>query len=59
MRALSLIHISEAAERAYNVVKELHVPDLMWRDDIGEKLKKEIPELQKHGYADEFEYGEA
>ena len=51
--------VKQAAERAYNVVKELHVPDLMWRDDIGEKLKKEIPELQKHGYADEFEYGEA
>jgi hypothetical protein len=28
----------------------------MWRDDIGEKLEKEIPELQKFGFATEFTY---
>jgi phosphoribosylamine---glycine ligase len=49
--------VKQATERAYNVVKEISVPDLMWRDDIGEKLEKELPELQKHGYATEFTYG--
>jgi len=48
--------VKQATERAYKVVKELHVPDLMWRDDIGEKLEKQIPELQKHGYALGFTY---
>jgi hypothetical protein len=28
----------------------------MWRDDIGEKLEKQIPELQKHGFALDFTY---
>ena len=48
--------VKQACERAYNTVKEISVPDLMWRDDIGEKLEKEIPELQKHGYAMEFKF---
>lgn len=49
--------VRQAAERAYKVIEEIHVPDLMWRDDIGEKLETEIPELQKHGFATEFHYG--
>jgi len=48
--------VKQATERAYTVIKDIHVPDLMWRDDIGEKLKKEIPELQKFGFATEFTY---
>lgn len=49
--------VKKACERAYSTVKELHVPNLMWRDDIGEKLEKQIPELQKLGYALDIEYG--
>lgn len=45
-----------ACERAYETVKEIHVPNLMYRDDIGEKLKETLPDLHKHGYALEFEY---
>ena len=48
--------VSQACERAYATVKEIHVPDLIYRDDIGEKLAEEIPELQKMGYATEFKY---
>jgi len=48
--------VSQACERAYKTVKEISVPDMIYRDDIGEKLKDEIPELQKQGYATEFEY---
>jgi len=46
--------VKQARERAYKTVKEVHVPNMMYRDDIGEKLEKQIPELQKHGYATEF-----
>jgi phosphoribosylamine---glycine ligase len=49
--------VKVACERAYKTVKELHVPDLMYRDDVGEGLEKSLPELYKHGYATEFTYG--
>lgn len=48
--------VKAACERAYGTIKELHVPDSMWRDDVGEGLKDTIPKLQKHGYATEFRY---
>jgi phosphoribosylamine-glycine ligase len=48
--------VRQAARRAYETLSELHVPDGMYRDDIGEKLKGELPELQSHGYATEWEY---
>ena len=48
--------VKQAAERAYAVVKELHVPDMMYRDDCHEKMEKDIPELHEHGYATEFTY---
>lgn len=46
-----------ATQRAYDTIKQLHVPDAMWRDDIGEGLEKSLPDLQRHGYATEFTYG--
>jgi phosphoribosylamine---glycine ligase len=49
--------VKQACERAYKTVKELHIPDMIYRDDIGEKLEKELEELHKHGFASEFEYG--
>lgn len=49
--------VKQACERAYAVVDEIHIPDMICRDDVGEKLEKELPELKKHGYATEFEYG--
>lgn len=48
--------VREACERAYTTLKELHVPDGMYRDDIGEAVEKMIPTLQKHGFATEFRY---
>jgi len=45
-----------ACERAYGTIKELHVANGMYRDDLGEALEEKIPELQKHGYAKEFVY---
>ena len=48
--------VKQAAERAYGVVKELDISDVIYRDDVGEKLKDEIPDLQKLGYAVDFTY---
>lgn len=49
--------VKKATERAYTTLKELHIPDIIYRDDIGEKLKDTLPKLHKLGYATEFEYG--
>jgi phosphoribosylamine--glycine ligase len=49
--------VKQACQRAYKTLAEIEVPDMIWRDDIGEKLKTEIPELQKHGFAMDFTYG--
>jgi phosphoribosylamine--glycine ligase len=48
--------VSRACERAYTTLKELHVPNLMYRDDVGEKLRESLPKLHALGYATEFEY---
>ena len=48
--------VRKACERAYKTIKEIHVPNLMYRDDIGEGLEKSLPDLHKHGFATEFEY---
>ena len=48
--------VKQACERSYKTLKEIHVPNMIYRDDIGERLKEQIPELQKHGYATEFSY---
>lgn len=48
--------VKQACERAYATVKEIHIPNMIYRDDIGEKLEKELTELHKHGYAKEFTY---
>jgi phosphoribosylamine--glycine ligase len=49
--------VKKASERAYKVVSEIEIPDMMYRDDIGEKLEEELPKLQALGYATEFKYG--
>jgi phosphoribosylamine---glycine ligase len=50
--------VKRACERAYGTLKELSMPDMIYRDDVGEKLKDELPKLQQHGFATEFTYGE-
>ena len=49
--------VKKACQRAYKVVKEISIPDMIYRDDIGEKLEEEIPLLHKQGLALEFRYG--
>ena len=51
--------VKQAADRAYKNVKKIEIPDCInVRDDIGERCEDDIPELQKHGYASEWKYGE-
>lgn len=49
--------IRQAKNEAYNLIKKLNMPNSpMWRTDIGNRLKKQLPELQKHGYAMNMEF---
>lgn len=49
--------VKRACERAYATVKEIHVSDMIYRDDIGERLEKQLPKLHAMGYAIEMDYG--
>lgn len=49
--------VQEASEKAYNVCWKLKPPtNRMFRTDIGERLKKHLPELQKWGFAKGMKY---
>ena len=44
--------VREAQRKAYAATKEVETPsNLMYRTDIGDRLKKELPVLQAHGFA--------
>lgn len=50
--------VTESAKGAYQVLKSLMIPNSpMYRTDIGTRLKKQLPSLQKLGYATSLEYG--
>lgn len=46
--------VEEAARRAYGTTKELHIPDVIYRNDLEKKVVEVIPELNRLGYAREF-----
>lgn len=49
--------VAAAAKAAYRTVKQLSMPsNLMYRTDIGDRLKEDLPELQKHGLAAGMQY---
>jgi phosphoribosylamine--glycine ligase len=49
--------VSDARELAYSRVLKLHIPGgIAVRDDIGERLSKQLPILHEHGYATGMEY---
>jgi len=49
--------IKEAAKKSMEVVKQIEIPSAMIvRDDVGERLKDELPKLQKLGYCTDFKY---
>ena len=49
--------ISQAKKRVYKTVDDICVPNMLYRNDIGDRLQESIPELRKHGYATSFEFG--
>jgi phosphoribosylamine---glycine ligase len=49
--------VSQAARRAYGALKIISMPaSPFWRNDIGRRLKKDLPRLQEHGFAAGMEY---
>lgn len=45
--------IAEAKKGAYRVLKKIEIPNSpMYRIDIGDRLKKQLPDIQKCGYAE-------
>lgn len=51
--------VEKSAEKAYGVVDKISIPNsLIVRDDVGERLEKELPILQGYGYCTDFVYGE-
>lgn len=49
--------VSEAKRQAYSVLNSLSVPNSpMYRTDIGNRLRKQLPELQRHGFATGMEF---
>jgi phosphoribosylamine-glycine ligase len=44
--------VGQAVRRAYAVVDKIKIPaSPFWRVDIGQRLKKQLPEIQSLGYA--------
>lgn len=49
--------VMQAHERAYKTLKEVEIPNSpMYRTDIGKRLEKQMPELQKLGFAEDWKY---
>ena len=43
--------VKQAAKRAYGTIKDIQVSNPIVRDDVGEGLEEQLPELHKMGYA--------
>src|SRR5262249_20497037 len=52
--------VRAARDTAYRRLKKLIIPNSpMYRTDIGDRLAKQLPKLQAHGYATGMEFREA
>ena len=50
--------VEAARKKAYAVAWDISWPsNVMFRTDIGKRLEDELPELQKHGFAEGMKYG--
>jgi phosphoribosylamine-glycine ligase len=49
-------NIEQARKRAYRTADQLHVANPIIRDDIGEKMKEQLPKLHEMGYATHCNY---
>lgn len=43
--------VSKARDRAYQAIKEVHFPNIAYRNDIGARLERELPKLHAAGWA--------
>jgi phosphoribosylamine--glycine ligase len=50
--------VKQAAKRAYKTADQLHVSNMLLRDDVGEALEEQLPKLHAMGYALSCEYGQ-
>lgn len=49
--------VSSSAKKAYEVIEDIEIPNSPgYRTDIGERLKKQLPELQRLGYCKTITY---
>ena len=49
--------VKDAAEKSLKIAKEVKIPNSkIVRDDIGERLEKELPKLQSYGFCTDVEY---
>lgn len=48
--------VKQATERAYKTTGQLHVANMMLRDDVGDKLEEELPKLHKLGFCLHCDY---
>ena len=46
--------VEKAREKVYKIVDKVSMSDMGYRTDIGEKVIKWLPELQKHGFATDW-----
>lgn len=43
--------VGKARKSVYGTVDKIKLPNMIFRDDIGEKVEESLPELHEHGYA--------
>jgi phosphoribosylamine--glycine ligase len=48
--------VRKAARQAYRLADEIHIPNQIIRDDVGEDLGEKLPLVQKHGFATSVEF---
>jgi len=48
--------ISQARERAFKTLDEIHIPEMEVRDDVGERVQESLKKLQKMGFATGFKW---
>jgi phosphoribosylamine--glycine ligase len=52
--------VQDAKKATYKLLKKIHIPNSpFWRIDIGDRLRKELPALQSHGYATGMDFASA
>ncbi|HXU78623.1 MAG TPA: phosphoribosylglycinamide synthetase C domain-containing protein [Methylomirabilota bacterium] len=51
--------VCAAAAKCYDAADQIKIPNKIVRDDIGERLEQQLPELHRLGYAKSMDYGSA